>query len=88
MITKDYIITSAQGMHARPATQLVKLAKGFKSSISIKKGDKSVKLNSLLNILSLSIKGGEIISVIMDGEDEVSAAVMIDDFFAKQLKEL
>ncbi|WP_413667737.1 HPr family phosphocarrier protein [Mucilaginibacter sp. Mucisp86] len=88
MITKDYIITSAQGMHARPATQLVKLVKGFKSATSLKKGDKTVKLNSLLNILSLSIKGGETISVIMDGEDEVSAAIVIDDFFTKQLKEL
>jgi phosphocarrier protein HPr len=88
MITKDYIITSAQGMHARPATQLVKLVKGFKSVTSLKKGDKTVKLNSLLNILSLTIKGGETISVTMDGEDEVSAAVAIDEFFTHQLKEL
>ncbi|PWK79277.1 phosphocarrier protein [Mucilaginibacter oryzae] len=88
MITKHYVITSVQGMHARPATQLVKLAKGFKATTSLKKGDKTVKLNSLLNILSLSIKGGETVSVIIDGEDEVSAAVIIDDFFTKQLKEL
>ena len=88
MIIKEYTITSAQGMHARPATQLVKLAKEFNSTISIKKGDKTVKMNSLLNILSLSIKSGETISLIMDGDDEVSATVAIDNFFTDTLKHL
>ena len=88
MIIKEYTITTAQGMHARPATQLVKLAKEFNSTISIKKGDKTVKMNSLLNILSLSIKSGETISLIMDGDDEVSATVAIDNFFTDTLKHL
>lgn len=88
MIIKEYTITSAQGMHARPATQLVKLAKEFTSAISIKKGDKVVKLNSLLNILSLNIKSGETISLMMDGTDEVTATVAIDNFFTDTLKHL
>jgi phosphocarrier protein HPr len=88
MITKDYIIMSSQGIHARPATTLIRLAKNFKSAISLKKGDKTVKLNSMLNILSLTIKGGETISLIVDGEDELSAAETIDQFFTAQLKDL
>ncbi|MBD1362736.1 HPr family phosphocarrier protein [Mucilaginibacter sp. ZT4R22] len=88
MITKGYTITSAQGMHARPATQLVKLAKEFSATISIKKGDKTVKMNSLLNILLLSIKSGETVALIIDGADEVSAAVAIDIFFTDTLKHL
>jgi len=88
MIVKDYIITSPQGIHARPATTLIRLTKNFISAISLKKGDKTVRLNSMLNILSLTIKGGETISVIIDGEDEVSAAEAIDLFFTTQLKDL
>ena len=88
MITKDYIIMSPQGIHARPATTLIRLAKNFKSVISLKKGDKTVKLNSMLNILSLTIKGGETISLIVEGEDELSAAESIDQFFTAQLKDL
>lgn len=88
MIVKDYIITSPQGIHARPATTLIRLTKTFKSVISLKKGDKTVRLNSMLNILSLTIKGGETISVIIEGEDEVSAAEAIDLFFITQLKDL
>ena len=88
MITKDYIIMSPHGIHARPATTLIRLAKNFKSVISLKKGDKTVKLNSMLNILSLTIKGGETISLIVEGDDELSATEAIDQFFTAQLKEL
>jgi phosphocarrier protein HPr len=88
MISKDYIITSAEGIHARPATALVKLAKNYKSVISIKKGERVVKLNSLLNILSLAAKGGETISIIAEGEDETDAMVAIDLFFNEHLKDL
>jgi len=88
MISKDYIITSAEGIHARPATALVKLTKNYKSVISIKKGEKIVKLNSLLNILSLAAKGGETIFIIAEGEDETAAMEAIDQFFNEHLKDL
>ena len=88
MITKDYIILAPQGMHARPATTLIRLAKGFKSAISLKKGDKTVKLNSMLTLLSLTIKGGETITVIIEGEDENEASNAINLFFTEQLKNL
>ena len=88
MISKDYMITSAEGIHARPATALVKLTKNYKSTISIKKGEKKVNLNSLLNILSLAAKGGETISIIAEGEDEAVAMDAIDQFFNEDLKDL
>jgi phosphocarrier protein HPr len=88
MITKEYIITAPQGMHARPATKLIRLTKNFKSLISLKKIDKTIKLNSMLNLLSLGIKGGDKISIIIDGEDEISAVIALDQFFKDQLKDL
>ncbi len=88
MISKDYIITAAEGIHARPATALVKLTKNYKSNFNIKKGDRIVKLNSLLNILSLAAKGGETISIIVEGEDEIDAMAAIDQFFTEHLRDL
>ena len=88
MITKEYIITAPQGLHARPATTLIRLTKNFKSSISLKKAEKIIKLNSMFNILSLGIKGGDQVSVIVDGEDEISAVIALDEFFKDQLKYL
>ncbi|MDP9081746.1 MAG: HPr family phosphocarrier protein [Bacteroidota bacterium] len=88
MITNDYIILAPQGLHARPATTLIRLAKGFESTISMQKGEKTIKLNSMLNILSLTIKGGETITIIIDGEDETEASTAIGQFFTEQLKDL
>lgn len=77
-----------EGMHARPATALVKLAKHFTSVISLKKGEKTIRLNSLLNILAMGAKGGDAISILIEGEDEVAAAEALDQFFTQQLRDL
>jgi len=88
MITKEYIITAAEGLHARPATNLIRLAKAFKSSTQLKKGDKIIKLNSMLNILSLGLKGGDTIIIHIEGEDEQDAGEAINKFFNEELKHL
>lgn len=88
MIVKDYIIMAPEGIHARPATALVRLVKKFKSVISLKKGEKVIRLNSMVNILSMCAKGGETISIIIEGQDEVSAGEAIDLFFTEQLGNL
>ncbi|MES1159972.1 MAG: HPr family phosphocarrier protein [Bacteroidota bacterium] len=85
MIIKDYTILSPEGIHARPATTLIKLTKQFKSVFHLKKGDTVIKLNSMLNILSLAAKNGEKISIIVEGEDEALAATAIDTFFTQQI---
>lgn len=39
-----YVVTDNEGIHARPAGELVKLVKGFESTISIEKEGKKVRL--------------------------------------------
>ena len=86
MISKDYPITAAEGLHARPATHLIRLVKNFKSVTTLRKGEKTIKLNSMLNLLSLALKGGDTITIIVVGEDEAEAATAIDHFFSEELK--
>jgi phosphocarrier protein HPr len=86
MISKDYTILDPHGMHARPATVLLKLARQYKSSISLKKDEKQVQMKSMLNILALSAKCGDTISVIIEGEDEVTASDALDLFFNEEMK--
>ena len=45
-----YVITDAEGIHARPATMLVKKAAGFKSDINIEAEGK--KESAVLNAVS------------------------------------
>jgi phosphocarrier protein HPr len=86
MITKDYIIRAPEGIHARPAAALVKLTRQFKAVIQLQKGEKRVALNSLLNLLSVGAKGGDTISLFIEGEDEGVAAEAMERFF-NDLKE-
>jgi phosphocarrier protein HPr len=88
MVARDYLITAAEGLHARPATNLIRLVKKYKSATSLKKGDKLVKLNSMLNILSMALKGGDTITILVEGEDEAEASAAIEAFFKEELKHL
>jgi phosphocarrier protein len=86
MIAKDYTILDPHGMHARPAAVLLKLARLYKSTIILKKDEMQVQTKSILNILALSAKCGDTISVIIEGADEPEAAKAIDTFFNDILK--
>ena len=51
-----YVITDAEGIHARPATMLVKKAAGFKSDINIEAVGKKVNAIGVLGVLGLGAK--------------------------------
>jgi phosphocarrier protein HPr len=86
MISRDYSIIDQHGMHARPATALLKLARQFRSEIRLKKNEKTIQMKSMLNILTLALKYGETVSVVIEGEDEKEAAEAFDFFFTEDMK--
>jgi len=86
MISKDYTIIDQHGMHARPAAALLKLARQFRAEILLKKDDRTIPLKSMLNILSLAIKYGDTLTVIIQGEDEPSASEALHVFFVEEMK--
>ena len=53
-----YVITDNEGIHARPAGELVKLVKGFESTVSIEKEGKKVDCRKLLALMGLGVKKG------------------------------
>ncbi|MXV16445.1 HPr family phosphocarrier protein [Hufsiella ginkgonis] len=88
MITKEYRILAANGLHARPATSLIRLARQFKSAIHVTKNEKRIPLQSMIGLLSLAIKHGDILLVHIDGEDKLFAATQLDKFFNEDLQNL
>jgi phosphocarrier protein HPr len=86
MIIRNYIIIDPHGMHARPATALLRLARQFKSEFSLKKDGNKIQMKSMLNILSLALKCGDTISVSIEGEDESQAGAAFDYFFNEEMK--
>ncbi len=70
MKTIEFKIGSEHGLHARPAGQIVNMAKGFDSEITVTKGDKSASAKALFALMGLNIKFGDAISFTIDGADE------------------
>ena len=63
-------VKNETGLHARPASELVKLASKFKSNINIVSGEKMANAKSILAIMSLGVKVNTEIEIQCDGEDE------------------
>ena len=74
MVTKEVVVKSATGLHARPATLLVKKASSFKSDVSIEFNGKKANAKSLIGVLSLGVTKDQTIKVITSGDDEALAA--------------
>lgn len=73
MISKKVILKNETGLHARPASELVKIASKYKSDINLKVEDKTLNAKSVLNIMSAGIKNQTEIEVICEGQDEKQA---------------
>lgn len=88
MLTKIFTITSAVGMHARPAATLVALAGGFKSEITMRYQDKTVSLKSILGVMTLGAGMGEKVEVMVSGDDQEEAMQRLTVFFEQELQDL
>lgn len=76
-----YVIKDPSGIHARPASILVKLANTFKSKITVFKGEKSGDLKRIFSLMALGAKQGEELTIQIDGEDETQAQTAILNCF-------
>jgi len=77
MVTKDFTVKNASGLHARPATLLARKAAQFKSEVNIQYGDKVINAKSLIGILSIGASKGTNLKVITTGVDEELALTEI-----------
>lgn len=69
----DIIINHPEGLHARPAAQLVKTAQQFQADITISMGNWKADAKSILEILTLGANQGSEIYVSAEGEDAEQA---------------
>ena len=58
-----YVITDAEGIHARPAGELVKAAKEFSSKITITKDGKSGDCKKIFGVMALAVKCGNEVTI-------------------------
>lgn len=76
-VKDTFTIMNDKGLHTRPATELVKCASNFKSSIMLNYQDYAVNAKSLLGILMLAAAKGAKIRIEAEGEDAQAAVEAI-----------
>lgn len=69
----DAVIINPTGLHARPATELVNIAKQYSSEIRVRNGEVIVDAKSLVNLLKLGAGKGANVRVSAQGVDEDDA---------------
>jgi len=74
VVTKEVTVKNSTGLHARPATLLVKKASSFKSDVSIEFNGRKANVKSLIGVLSLGVTKNSNVKVIASGDDENLAA--------------
>lgn len=86
MQTLQIDITNPTGLHTRPGTEFVRLAKTFSCEITVRKGDRTANAKSLVKLLRIGISRGDSIVLDCRGEDETEAAAQLERFI-RQLKD-
>lgn len=80
MVIKSIEVTNDTGLHARPASEFVKLASEQKCDVFVEKDGTRVTAKSILGVLSLAIGKGSTINIITDGAGEEESIEVLIDF--------
>jgi len=84
MFKKKAEIMNSLGIHARPASMLVKLAAAFDSKVELEKNGVKVNAKSIMGVLMLVSEQGDKVTVIAEGQDEKEAVEALVELIEKR----
>jgi phosphotransferase system HPr (HPr) family protein len=84
MVEEKIKIHLQYGLQARKATEFVQKTSGFSSEIILIKNEISVDAKSIMGVMSLAVKNGEEVTIIIEGSDEQKAITVIKDFLLRE----
>ena len=73
MAERDVTIVNKNGLHARPAAEIVKAAARFVSDIVIRRDDLEVNGKSIMGVMMLAAECGSTVTLRASGPDEAAA---------------
>ncbi|MBI5945672.1 MAG: phosphoenolpyruvate--protein phosphotransferase [Chloroflexi bacterium] len=83
----DVVIINPTGLHARPATELVNIAKRYQAQVKVRSGELVVDAKSLVNLLKLGAVKGAAVRVSAEGVDADAALTALKDAIESGLGE-
>jgi phosphocarrier protein HPr len=81
-------IVNRAGMHARPASELVKLAGTFAADIRVEKDGLEVNGKSIMGVLMLAAEMGSFLRISASGDDADEAVKAITDLVGRGFGEM
>ncbi len=78
MVERSVQILNKNGLHARPAAEIVRAASKFKSDITIVRDDLEVNGKSIMGVMMLAAECGATINVRATGPDAEQAVAAIE----------
>ena len=80
-----FTVKDPSGIHARPAGILVKEASKYKSDITVKHNDKVADAKRIFSVMGIGAKCGDILTITINGEDEIDAKANIENLLMEYL---
>jgi phosphocarrier protein HPr len=87
MVERTVQILNKNGLHARPAAEIVKLAAKYRSEITISRDGTEVNGKSIMGVMMLAAECGASIVLRADGEDAQQAVDAIATLIANKFGE-
>ncbi|MGG3189324.1 HPr family phosphocarrier protein [Priestia megaterium] len=87
MNSVEISIMNETGLHARPATQFVKISSNFQSEVSVIKGERKINGKSIMGLMSLAISKGSTIRIEAEGSDEQQVIESLVNFIEHKLED-
>jgi phosphocarrier protein len=87
MVEKTVTVVNRAGIHARPASVLVRATIGFQSNIYFEQGNNRINAKSILGIITLGAPYKSEIKIIAEGKDEQEAIDCLVRIFENKFEE-
>ena len=86
MVKETFVIENETGLHARPATEIAKIAMKYPCNVNLVVNGKTINAKSPLMIMSAGIKSKTELEILCDGENEEKALEELKTFLQSNLE--
>jgi len=87
MVERTVTIANRNGLHARPAAEIVKIAAKFKADVTLVRDDLEVNGKSIMGVMMLAAEYGSSLLLRAEGPDEAAAVEAISTLIESKFGE-
>ncbi|MDD6057832.1 MAG: HPr family phosphocarrier protein [Clostridiales bacterium] len=80
MSRKEVIVSNVSEQHDNPIAELVQVACGFDSEITLESNNRRINAKSIMGIMAFNPSKGMTVNIVAEGSDEEEAIVAMEKF--------